>query len=95
MSDLHCIERIRVVVDVLYLLPGKLDDRIPAFESGFFRRAATANTAEFHADDFLRVVWDAAEICAQVIARAAVVGAFDSGKWDALFGVRDIADDGV
>ena len=34
MPDLHRIERIRVVVDVFDLLPGKLDDGIPAFEPG-------------------------------------------------------------
>src|ERR1043166_3844044 len=71
LADLHGVQRIGVIVDVLDLLAAELDDDVAAFQTSLLRRTAAAHAAEFDPFDFDRVVGNRADIDAKLLAGAA------------------------
>src|SRR5688500_2245983 len=68
LANLHRVQGVGVIIDVLYFLARELDDDVAAFEPRFFSGAATAHAREFHSRDFRRIIRNRSEIRAQILA---------------------------
>jgi mono/diheme cytochrome c family protein len=70
LANLHRVERVSVIVNILNLLAREFDDDIPAFQARLLRRAAPAHTGQFHTGRFRCVVRNRAQIRTQIFATA-------------------------